>query len=232
MEPEIHMGCRVLDHVVLECGGEATSSSSDEVTLPALLCLLLCGFREKGEKRSAKEEASLIGRDCRAGRGFQGAIFARTDAGDLLLELLGAAVLGRLLPPVVRAARHVVRDHVLGLANHACLFLGQCRREVELRSGLTCGCREGVGEVGGQRSGARGRPESAGECAQSRGGKLSARRAALGGRARPRFGPGVAGGGLAARGMRSRWVRTGCAPLPFPIFTARRSAEEARVVRG
>ena len=165
------------------------------------------GFVKRG-KTISKEEASLIGRDCRAGRGFQGAIFVRTDAGDLLLELLGAAVLGRLLPPVVRAARHVVRDHVLGLANHACLFLGQCRREVELRSGLTCGCREGMREVGGQRSGARGEPESAGECAQSRGGKLSARRAALGGRARPRFGPGVAGGGLAARGMRSRWVRT------------------------
>ena len=130
------------------------------------------------------------------------------DGSDLVFQLLSPGVLLRLLPAIVGAPRHVVRDHVLGLANHACLFLGQCRREVELRSGLTCGCREGMREVGGQRSGARGEPESAGECAQSRGGKHSARRAALGGRARPRFGPGVAGGGLAARGMRSRWVRT------------------------
>lgn len=61
----------------------------------------------------------------------------RLDAGDLDLELFRLGVLLRLLPTVGRATGHVVGDHVLGLADEAAFFLGQSRREVELRHGLT-----------------------------------------------------------------------------------------------
>ena len=55
----------------------------------------------------------------------------------LLLELLGPSVLLGLLPAISRATGHVVWDHVLGLADHACLFLGQSGGEIKLRDGLT-----------------------------------------------------------------------------------------------
>jgi len=61
------------------------------------------------------------------------------DRANLLTQLLGLRKLLGLLPPIVWAARHVVRDHVLRLTDRAALLLGECGRQVELGCGLACG---------------------------------------------------------------------------------------------
>jgi len=57
----------------------------------------------------------------------------RLHGAHLLAQLLGLEELLRLLPAVVGAARHPVRDHGLHLAHRAGLFARERGREVELR---------------------------------------------------------------------------------------------------
>jgi len=54
------------------------------------------------------------------------------DAHNLVLQRLGTRVLLALLPAIVGAPRHVVRDHVLGLIDHPLLLLRERGLQIEL----------------------------------------------------------------------------------------------------